>query len=95
MTDYAKLIDAETWAFIDKTNSHYPPDAIDLDMAGQRAVYDRLCAAFHAGIPNGVTFTDEAIDAIPVRRYESGKDARRDRGLLSRRRIRRRRVAQP
>lgn len=71
MTDYAKLIDAETWAFIERTNSHYPPDAINLDMAGQRAVYDRLCAAFHAGIPDGVTFTDEAINAIPIRRYES------------------------
>lgn len=77
MTDYAKLIDAETWAFIDRTNSFYPPDAINLDMAGQREVYDRLCAAFHAGIPDGVAFTDEFIEApgrkIPVRRYETRK----------------------
>jgi acetyl esterase len=76
MTDYHKLIDAETWAFIDRTNSHYPPDTIDLDLAGQRAVYDRLCAAFHAGIPQGVSVTDETIEApgrgIPVRQYESG-----------------------
>ncbi len=79
MTDYTKLLDAETWAFIERTNSHYPPDTIDLDMAGQRAVYDRLCAAFHAGIPQGVSVTDETIDApgraIPVRRYESAKPA--------------------
>ena len=26
MPDYTKLIDAETWAFIERTNSYYPPD---------------------------------------------------------------------
>ena len=29
MTDYRKLIDAETWAFIERTNAYYPPDATD------------------------------------------------------------------
>ena len=33
-TDYSRLIDAETWAFIRETDRHYPPDAVTLDMAG-------------------------------------------------------------
>ena len=37
MTDYEKLIDAETWAFIERTNSYYPPDTIDYTIAQQRA----------------------------------------------------------
>ena len=36
MTDYKTLIDAETWAFIAKTNSYYPPDTIDYTLAPQR-----------------------------------------------------------
>jgi acetyl esterase len=75
MTDYSKLIDAETWAFIDKTNGQYPPDAVDLDITGQRAVYDRMCAAFHVPHPANVMHVDETLPgnghAIPVRRYES------------------------
>jgi hypothetical protein len=59
MTDYSNLIDAETWAFIEKTNAHYPPDAVDLDIAGQRAVYDRMCAAFHVPHPANVRHADE------------------------------------
>ena len=37
MTDYATLIDAETWAFIERTNSYYPPDTIDYTHREQRA----------------------------------------------------------
>ena len=55
MTDYTKLIDAETWAFIDRINSFYPPDTVDYTIAQQRAVYDRMCREFHAGYPDGVT----------------------------------------
>ena len=36
MTDYARLIDAETWAFIQKTDSFYPPDTIDYTIEQQR-----------------------------------------------------------
>jgi acetyl esterase len=55
MTDYSTLIDAETWAFIEKTNSFYPPDAVEMTVAEQRAVYDRMCQAFHAGHPEGLS----------------------------------------
>ena len=75
MTDYAKLIDAETWAFIERTNSYYPPDTIDYTIEQQRAIYDRLCREFHAGHPEGVTTSDSTISApgraIPIRIYRN------------------------
>lgn len=55
MPDYAKLIDTETWAFIERTNGFYPPDAVEMTVAEQRTVYDRMCRAFFAGYPKGVT----------------------------------------
>jgi acetyl esterase len=71
--DYTKLVDDETWAFIERTNSYYPPDAIDFSIEEQRAVYDRMCRAFHAGYPAGVTATDSSVAApdraIPIRTY--------------------------
>ena len=77
MTDYAKLIDAETRAFIEKTDSFYPPDTIDYTISQQREVYDRMCRAFHAGYPEGLTAETTAIDAgdrrIPIRIYRARK----------------------
>jgi acetyl esterase len=82
VTDYAKLLDAETWAFIEKTNSYYPPDTVDYTIAEQRAVYDRMCRGFHAGYPKEVAAGTTAIDAgdrrIPIRIYRHaspGSDA--------------------
>lgn len=73
MTDYSKLIDAETWAFIERTNSFYLPEAVDITIARQRKVYDRMCRAFFAGYPRGVLSetTDIAMATrkIPVRIY--------------------------
>jgi acetyl esterase len=73
MTDYTKLLDAETWAFIEKTNSYYPPDTVDCTIAERRAIYDRMCRGFHAGYPEEVTAETTAIDAgdrqIPIRVY--------------------------
>ena len=73
MTDYTKLLDAETWAFIEKTNSYYPPDTVDYTVAEQRAVYDRMCREFFAGYPKDVAAETAAIDAgdrqIPIRIY--------------------------
>jgi acetyl esterase len=73
MADYAKLIDAETWAFIERTNSCYPPDTVDSSIAEQRAIYDRMCREFHAGYPDEVTADDSGIAAsgraIPIRIY--------------------------
>ena len=78
MTDYRALIDAETWAFIDRTNSYYPPDTADGTIEQQRAVYDRMCRAFFAGYPEGVGVETKAISApgrdIPVRVYRASED---------------------
>jgi acetyl esterase len=72
-TDYSKLIDKETWAFIERTNSYYPPDTVDYTIGQQRAIYDRMCREFFAGYPDGVTARGDAIDAgshpIPIRIY--------------------------
>lgn len=75
MTDYGTLIDAETWAFIERTNSFYPPETTSFTIHEQRAVYDRLCRAFFAGYPAGVTAETTAIrtpaHAVPIRIYRS------------------------
>ncbi|WP_395450131.1 alpha/beta hydrolase [Aminobacter sp. UC22_36] len=71
MTDYTKLIDAETWAFIKRTNSYYPPDTIDYTIAQQREIYDRMCREFFAGYPKGVMAETTAIVAP---RAASGRD---------------------
>jgi len=75
MTDYTKLIDAETWAFIERTNSYYPPDTIDYTIAEQREIYDRMCREFFAGYPEGVVVETSAIETpthdIPIRIYRS------------------------
>jgi acetyl esterase len=75
VTDYAKLIDAETWAFIERTNSYYPPDTVDYAIEQQRAIYNRMCREFFAGYPEGVTAETTAIAApgrqIPIRIYRA------------------------
>ncbi|MBL8580348.1 MAG: alpha/beta hydrolase [Mesorhizobium sp.] len=52
---YATRIDAETWAFIERSESFYPPEASGWSLAENRAAYDALCRAFDAGHPPGVT----------------------------------------
>jgi acetyl esterase len=73
VADYRKLIDAETWAFIEKTNSYYPPDTIDYTIAEQRSMYDRMRRQFFAGYPDDVTAEDSTISApthaVPIRVY--------------------------
>ncbi|RUW60363.1 alpha/beta hydrolase [Mesorhizobium sp. M7A.F.Ca.US.008.03.1.1] len=75
MTDYKTLIDAETWAFIERTNSYYPPDTIDYTIAQQREIYDRMCREFFAGYPEGIAVETSAIATpthdIPIRIYRS------------------------
>jgi acetyl esterase len=77
MTDYSKLIDAETWAFIERTNSFYPADAVEQSVGEQRHTYDSMCRAFHAGHPQGVTATDTAIGTpthrMPIRIYRNAR----------------------
>ncbi|WP_353642340.1 alpha/beta hydrolase [Mesorhizobium sp. WSM2239] len=73
--DYRKLLDAEIWAFIDRINRFYPPEAIDWPIGKNREVYDRMSRAFHAGRPEGVGTETTAIvtptHRIPIRIYRS------------------------
>ncbi|TJV72229.1 MAG: alpha/beta hydrolase [Mesorhizobium sp.] len=75
MTEYKTLIDAETWAFIEKTNSYYPPDTIDYTIGEQRAIYDRMCREFFVGYPRGVSAETVAVAAptnsISIRIYRN------------------------
>ncbi len=70
---YAPRIDEEIWAFIDRTESFYPPDTVEADIATQRRIYDKMCAAFRQERPSGITVQDEKIagggQGVPVRRY--------------------------
>ncbi|WP_102225054.1 alpha/beta hydrolase [Acidimangrovimonas sediminis] len=70
MPDYTRLIDEETRAFIHDTEAWYPPDAIDLTIAEQREIYDRMCRNFHRGYPEGVRTEDRALGGVPCRIYE-------------------------
>lgn len=62
---YRDLIDEETWAFIEDTNSWYPPDAADYTVGQQREIYDKMCRAFFAGYPPGVKVENKAIRVFP------------------------------
>ena len=70
---YADLIDKEIWAFIERSDSFYPPDTAEYPIERQREIYNRLCASFHAGYPDGVEATDGGIESadhiIPTRSY--------------------------
>tara|TARA_R110002049_G_scaffold23781_6_gene84716 strand:+ start:109184 stop:110122 length:939 start_codon:yes stop_codon:yes gene_type:complete len=68
--DYKEIIDPEVWAYIDRLDSFYPPDAVGKDIHDQRRVYDRMAAAFHQGRPDGVVVSDGPYGAVNCRRYE-------------------------
>ncbi|MEZ5872173.1 MAG: alpha/beta hydrolase [Nitratireductor sp.] len=73
MPDYDKLLDAEMKAFVERTNSYYPPETVTFTIDQQRAVYDRMCGEFHAGRPGNVTISDGSVPGkheVPVRIYD-------------------------
>ena len=73
MTDYQTLLDDETRAFIARSDSFYPPDTATKTIAEQRAVYDRMCQAFDAPHPPGLTVQDAPMGGVPCRIYEPAK----------------------
>ncbi|PZO78508.1 MAG: esterase [Mesorhizobium amorphae] len=77
MPDYRSLMDGETWAFIDRVNAFYPPDAIHWPIEKARAVYDQMSRGFHAGRPAGVDVEDRVIETathpLPVRLYRNAR----------------------
>lgn len=74
--DYTQLLDDEVRAYIARSATFYPPDAVGLSIADQRAVYDKMCAAFHAGYPDGIRATDLAFGGVSCRLYEGTQPAR-------------------
>ena len=72
MVDYAQILDDEVRAFLERTEAFYPPNAIDLNIAEQRRLYDALCADFDAGRPQGVAVEDLRLGGVPCRIYETG-----------------------
>lgn len=73
MPDYQTLIDAPTWAFIQKTNASYPENTATLSIAEQRAIYDRMCAAFDSPYPAGLTSHDAPLAGVPCRIYSGAQ----------------------
>lgn len=71
---YLDLIDDEMWAFIERTESFYPPKTASFDIERQREIYDGMAAAFHAGRPDGIEVRDDTLSSIPVRRYRADTD---------------------
>ncbi|MDN5926091.1 MAG: alpha/beta hydrolase [Hyphomicrobiales bacterium] len=73
--DYSKLLDREVWAFIECSDSYYPPDKVDYTIEERRAIYDRMCREFFAGYPKGVAVDTGAIAEedydIPIRTYRA------------------------
>lgn len=78
---YETRLDPALWAYIDSVKAWYPPEIIGLPIDKQRAVYDRMCRAFHRGRPQGVKASDGLVAAsgqgIAIRHYQfAGKAAR-------------------
>jgi acetyl esterase len=73
MTDQAdplaRWLDPDIRAFLARGNSFYPDEANTGGIAESRARYDRLCAAFRATRPQGVTVADGSVGDVKVRRY--------------------------
>jgi acetyl esterase len=65
--DYQSLIDAPTWAFVAATEACYPLGTAQQTIAAQRAIYDQMCAVFHAGYPPGISAVDRVMGGVPVR----------------------------
>ncbi|MCR9127435.1 MAG: alpha/beta hydrolase [Rhodobacteraceae bacterium] len=70
--DYAQLLDNEVRAFLARSDTFYPPDAVKLTIADQRRVYDDMCAAFRQPRPASVQVRDETAGNVPCRIYEKG-----------------------
>jgi acetyl esterase len=67
------MLDDEMTAYVARVDEFYPPNTVDLTLVEQRAVYDRMCEAFHRPYPAAVKASDGRIAGpagdVPVRRY--------------------------
>ncbi|MFW8593562.1 alpha/beta hydrolase [Cribrihabitans neustonicus] len=79
--DYERLIDEETWSFIQKSGELYPDNAVDLSIEAQRDVYDAMAEEFREPRPAIVSVRDRKArgasdQAVPVRVYTAGDPTR-------------------
>jgi acetyl esterase len=72
---YASLLDDEIHAFIERSDFLYSADAGEDTIEHHRAIYEEMARVFHAGYPENVSASDDAIEtggrSIPVRRYHA------------------------
>jgi len=75
---YSHRIDAETWAFIERTQGFYRDTASNSSVDELRACYNAMSRDFHSGVPKDVTTEDLTISAtdheIPTRHYVKNND---------------------
>src|SRR5262245_50805405 len=92
---YADLEDPGICKFMTATESLYPADAINLTLAEQRALYDRLCAHFRSERPVAVTTYDFAVGNVRCRFYRKSTTDTAGDALSSWRRLHPWRTRQP
>ena len=64
------LIDPEVRQFVERSESFFPQDGSNLSIDQQRALYDRLCAAFSTLRPDRLTVRDLKLVDRPARHYQ-------------------------
>ncbi|PIB26168.1 esterase [Amylibacter kogurei] len=79
--DYKTKIDAQTWAFIEKTAQFYPPETAGFPIAEQRRIYDDMCKSFYAGRPDGLDVETTNMNGVPVRIYTACDSAHHESGV--------------
>ncbi len=74
---YRAYLDSDVLAFIDETDSWYPPDTYGKGIEEQRRIYDAMCRAFVRGYPPDVTARERLAGHVPLRHYRrTQSDAR-------------------
>jgi len=69
--ELTRMLDPEVKAFIARTETFYPAAANSAGAAENRAAYDRMCEAFRAPRPEGVSVIDTVLPAArPERQLE-------------------------
>ncbi len=70
--NYSEIIDQETWDFIERSLTAYPPESATWSVQKNREVYDDMRKLFAQPRPVSVAVQDGKIGHIPVRNYECG-----------------------
>ncbi|MGO4834224.1 alpha/beta hydrolase fold domain-containing protein, partial [Rhizobiaceae sp. 2RAB30] len=70
---YERLLDPESWDYIETVERWFPPQILARSISEQRKVYDAMCRALHPGRPPEVRVEDCTAPSpqgeVPARRY--------------------------